>query len=129
MRTLLVLAGAGALGTLARYGTATAAVQVLGARPGGTWAVNILGSFLFGILFAVMEFRWQVSETLKLAVFTGFMGAFTTFSTLAFESADMLRERQYGLLAVHLGGQAVVGVVAVLLGLGLAARVAGARAL
>jgi CrcB protein len=87
------LAALGALGTLARYGLG-GAVQHLheSAFPWGTLAVNTLGCFLFGLVWTLAEERLVISGETRAVVLIGFMGAFTTFSTYAFETAAMLRD-------------------------------------
>ena len=87
------LAALGALGTLARYGLG-GAVQHLheSGFPWGTLAVNTLGCFLFGLVWTLAEERLVISGETRAVVLIGFMGAFTTFSTYAFETAAMLRD-------------------------------------
>ena len=80
---------AGAAGALARYAIGVA----LGGRlyPYGTLAINVIGSFLLGLLLGGPgASRW--SETTTLALGVGFLGAFTTFSTFTNETMDLLRD-------------------------------------
>lgn len=117
---LLGLAVAGGLGALARYGLALGVQRLAGAGfPLGTFVVNMLGCFAFGLVFGVLE-RSLLPSELRPVVLTGFMGAFTTFSTYAFESHALLKSGQFALAALNLGGQVVLGVLAVALGLALA---------
>ena len=117
---LLGLAAAGGLGALARYGL-TLWIERLGGGnfPLGTFGVNILGCFAFGLVFGVFE-RALIPSELRLVVLTGFLGAFTTFSTYAFESHTLLKSAQYLHALLNLGGQVLLGVAAVGLGLALA---------
>jgi len=96
MERLLWIALAGAAGTLARYGLTLGVRGLLPAAspltllPVATATVNVLGCLLFGAVIALMRARGWVDWP-HLAVFTvGFLGAFTTFSTFAFESAELL---------------------------------------
>lgn len=108
---LLLIAFAGATGTLARYGLSS---WVRGwssqGFPWGTLAVNVLGCFLFGlILTAVREKSLVTTETATIWM-VGFLGAFTTFSTLAFESGDFLRSGHLGQAMLNLLANMVLGV-------------------
>lgn len=90
------LAVAGAMGTLARYGLTGLAQRVApniaGGFPWGTLAVNVLGCFLFGLVWSLAESEWAVNSHVRVVIFVGFLGAFTTFSTYAFEAGQMLRD-------------------------------------
>src|SRR3990172_253106 len=78
---LALLALAGSLGTLARYGLAGLVHRYDGASfPWGTLAVNVTGCFLVGLLAALFESRWPVTGETRVILLVGFMGAFTTFS-------------------------------------------------
>ncbi len=112
------LALAGAAGTLARYGLAGAVQNAVGTLfPWGTALVNIVGCMVFGVLVAVMEGRFAISGETRVIVLTGFMGAFTTFSTFVFETEQLLEGARWGLAAGNLVLQNVVGVCALVLGL------------
>jgi len=114
---LLWLSGAGALGTLARYGLA-GLVQRLheSGFPWGTLAVNTLGCFLFGIVWALAEERLVIGGETRLIALVGFMGAFTTFSTYAFETSAMLRDAEWLLAAANVLSQNLLGVLCFFLG-------------
>jgi CrcB protein len=100
------------------YGLGGLCQRAAGASwPLGTWAVNILGSFLFGAIWIMSEHRGLLSAEARTVLLIGFMGAFTTFSTLSFETVQMIRDGQWLLATANAGGQVVVGVVAVLLGM------------
>ncbi|MEM6552863.1 MAG: CrcB family protein [Planctomycetota bacterium] len=98
----LALAGAGGAGTLARYGidvlsqSAAAKRLVL-----GTLLVNLLGSLLYGLVFGLFEARSHWPEPVKLVLLTGFMGAFTTFSTYAFQAVTHARGGQWASTVLH----------------------------
>ncbi len=120
LQKLVLIAVAGGLGTLARYGLAGLVQRAVdGAFPWGTVAVNLLGCFLFGTLWSVMESRVSIGGEARAMILVGFMGAFTTFSTFAFETAQMLREAQWLLAAGNMAVQNLVGIAALLLGLAL----------
>ena len=108
----------GALGALARFGV-YGIVRQMGWHgfPWATFAVNMLGCLLFGAFVSVAEHRIEFSEVTKLAILVGFMGSFTTFSTFALDGSALLREGNYGLAALYLGGQNVLGIAFIFLGL------------
>lgn len=120
MEKILLIALAGAAGTLGRYWLSGAMYAVMGRDfPWGTWAVNIAGCFLFGVVWILAEERGLLSAQTRMIVLVGFMGAFTTFSTYIFESAQLLHDGQWLRMALNLGGQNLVGFVALFLGTGL----------
>jgi CrcB protein len=92
---------------------------VQGAFPWGTFAVNMVGCFLFGLVYAAFEQRLEWPGDLRGIVLTGFMGAFTTYSTFAFNTADLIRESQYALAAANVIAQNVLGVALIFAGLAL----------
>jgi len=120
---ILLIAAAGACGSLARYGLGGLVQRLAGpAWPLGTWTVNILGSLLFGVVWAMSmadERGIVISAEARIIILAGFMGAFTTFSTLSFETAQMLRDGQWVLAGANVGGQVVVGLAAVFVGMAL----------
>jgi CrcB protein len=85
----LGLALAGATGTLCRVGLSALVARWLPRFPWGTIAVNTLGSFLFGLLWALSVHHKVLSPELRLIVLGGFMGAFTTFSTYVFDTVQL----------------------------------------
>lgn len=88
----ILLGAAGASGALARYVIhALIAPAARGAFPWSTLAVNCIGSFAFGLVAVLAETNGLLSPRARVVVLTGFLGAFTTFSTFAFESAELLR--------------------------------------
>ena len=96
MTKLLMIAAAGLVGTLARYGLGgLVQKQVDSLFPLGTVVVNILGCLLFGILWSWAENRITVDSSLRAAIFIGFFGAFTTFSSFGYETVALLRESQW----------------------------------
>lgn len=121
MQNLLWIAAAGGVGALARYGLGGLVHRLWGPSfPWGTFTVNILGCFMFGLVWALAETRFAISGQMRLIVLTGFMGSFTTFSTFVFESGMLLRDGQYLLAAANMIGQNLVGLLALFLGLALA---------
>jgi CrcB protein len=93
MLQLIAIAAGGALGALARYGMSSAVYAWLGRGfPWGTLAVNLLGSFLMGLLFVLLIERLSWAPEWRGAILIGFLGAFTTFSTFSIETLNLLEE-------------------------------------
>lgn len=123
---LLVLAAAGALGTLARFGLSMFVQrQADSTFPYGTLGVNMLGCLLFGVLWGLGEHRAFLSHETRALVLVGFMGAFTTFSSFVFDSYRLgFLEGAWGLAALNVSAQNLFGFAAVALGVVLARWVA-----
>jgi CrcB protein len=118
LQKLLLIATAGALGTLARYGLGGLVHLLAGsAFPWGTVTVNLLGSFLFGVLWSVADSRLPIGPQIRAIGLVGFMGAFTTFSTFSFEAGQMLRDSEWLRVAAYLLLHNVLGIACLLLGL------------
>jgi fluoride exporter len=82
MTKLLLIALAGALGTLARYGLTLGLSRAWGDRfPWGTLTVNLVGCALFGFVLALFRERARIGPEAATVLLVGFMGAFTTFSS------------------------------------------------
>jgi fluoride exporter len=112
----------GFLGANARLVVAQAIGTAVSTRfPLGTFVINIVGSFLLGVLGTLVPQRMSPgSEGLRLALGVGFLGAFTTFSTLEFESHTLLEGGEFFLAMLNMIGSLVVGLVAVRLGIVIA---------
>ncbi|MGM8227220.1 fluoride efflux transporter CrcB [Cellvibrio sp. ARAG 10.3] len=83
----LAVAVGGALGAMARYGVVSYLAPLTGHRfPLGTLCVNISGSFLIGVCYVVLDEKLAASPEWRLLTMTGFLGAFTTFSTFSLDA-------------------------------------------
>jgi CrcB protein len=109
--TMGLVAVCGALGSVARLLVSTGVRQAVG-EPYlvGTFVVNVLGCLLFGVCWGYASGNW--SKAMQAAVFTGFFGGFTTFSSFAFESWELLQEGRFGLALGNILLQNVLGVLA-----------------
>lgn len=104
----------GFVGTCLRYLTGKLCHTIaLGAFPLGTFIVNIIGSFLIGLLFGVAERTHAISPTMSALLITGFCGGFTTFSSFANDTYLLLSGRHYFTLALYSVLTLVLGVVLV----------------
>jgi len=117
---IIALAAAGACGTLARYGLAGLVQRWAGRDwPWGTLAVNALGCLLAGVFWSVAESRLSISPHWRAVVLIGFMGAFTTFSSLCLETSQLARDAEWLAAGANLVANNVAGVVCVIVGLAL----------
>ena len=123
MTLLLAVFLAGAAGAVCRY-LLDGAVQARwdGAFPAGTFVVNLTGAFGLGIVTGFVTQHTAAPALIKVGIGTGLIGAFTTFSTLAYESLRLLREgaARYGLL--NLVGSTAAGLLLAVVGLAIGAR-------
>jgi len=126
MRELVLIAIAGAAGSLCRYGVSGAVYRWLGDRfPYGTLAVNVIGCFLLAFLMQVGLSTDVVPRHYRVALAVGFLGAFTTFSTFGYETTRLLEDGAWGPAAMNVGANLVLGVLAVIGGLVLGRTIVG----
>lgn len=117
LQKLLWLSLAGACGTVSRFAVCEIAAKANnGPIPLGTFAVNISGSFLFGLIYAGAQSKLNLSAETRVILLAGFMGAFTTFSTFAFDIAKLLKSAQWMHACGNAIGQVVLGVAALVAG-------------
>lgn len=113
---ICLVAVGGMAGSVLRFVAGTLLMQKAGtAFPWSTFAVNIAGSLLIGWI-AGMSAKHPGFQAWQLLLATGFCGGFTTFSALSNESLHMLRQQQYGLLAVYIGASLILGIGAAAFG-------------
>lgn len=122
---ILWVAVAGALGAVARYGlTVLLAQRVNSAFPWATLGINLAGSFALAFLSRLLLER-AVPPALRLAVTTGFLGAFTTFSTFTWELLWLGRERRVAQAVAYAAVSVLAGLFLAWLGYGLAGYLTG----
>jgi CrcB protein len=110
MSKIAWIALAGGLGTLARYGV-TGLVQARTGTgfPWGTFAVNAAGCLIFGFVLAAAETKLTLAPETQAAILIGFLGAFTTFSSLISETRLLAIDSTLLLAGANLLGQTLVG--------------------
>jgi fluoride exporter len=117
---LVLIALGGAAGAVTRYLVDTSvATRVGGAFPWGTLVVNLTGSLVLGLLYALTIERGVLPATVRAPLMIGFVGAYTTFSTLMLESWRLLEDGAAGLALANLLGSVLIGMVALFIGIGL----------
>ena len=117
MDKIIYLMVAGSLGTLARYGISIffnkyAVVNF----PIGVFAANMLGSFLFGLIWALSEDKGIVNSNMRLIILVGFMGSFTTFSTFAFDNTIYITQLDWAKLVLNILANNIGGIFLIYLG-------------
>src|SRR5579883_2481877 len=100
MIELALLAAGGVLGVFLRYGI-TKSPLLLGALSVNVLMVNVIGSFILGA-FAVLSQQWNLDEKYAMLVAIGFCGGLTTMSSFALESANLIDNKQYSLVALNI---------------------------
>ncbi len=114
LQRLFLLALAGALGTIVRFlllEFVKTKTGTLLAFPLGTLVVNMTGCFLTGLFLEFAEMRLHIASELRVIVMVGFMGAFTTFSSVIVETAHLIRKADWIAVHMNLVVENIVGLV------------------
>jgi len=117
--TLLQVAAGGALGASARYLTGVGAVRLFGhGFPWGTLIVNVVGSFLMGVLIVTLAQKGGMRFAPFLTI--GLLGGFTTFSAFSLDAVTLFERGQIGAAAGYVAASVVVSIAALFFGLWIA---------
>jgi CrcB protein len=120
---ILAVSLGGVLGANARYLVAVYVAERLGtAFPYGTLLINVSGSLVIGFFLTLAAERFSVDPLWRLFFATGFLGAYTTFSSYTFEAAQLMRDGAYGLAFLYLFGSVLAGMIGVFAGIVAAER-------
>ena len=121
LKQILIVALGGAIGSLARYKLGGFALHHTESWnfPVSTFSINLIGCFLIGILAALVEHHDLFSPSVRLLVFTGVLGGFTTFSAFGYESAFLLRRGLIEIAFAYVSASVLCGIAAVFAGLKL----------
>ncbi len=124
MKQALLVGLGGAFGSIARYLLGSFILQkVPNLRfPLGTFAINILGCLLIGILAGFAEKRGSFSPDLRLFLFTGICGGFTTFSAFAYEGVFLMRRSETPTALLYAAASIILGFFAVWIGFKIIVR-------
>ena len=119
MLYLIVFVGAGIGGAL-RHGVNVGAVRLFGyGFPLGTLIVNVLGSFLMGLLAGYFALRPGIGQHMRLLLTTGILGGFTTFSAFSLDTALLIERHAYGAAAGYIVGSVAASISALFFGLAI----------
>lgn len=128
MKQLLLVGLGGAIGSVARYLVGIAIIRVTGpAFPFNTLFVNVVGSFIMGVVIAVLvkiDLPTYVTP-IRLFVAVGLLGGFTTFSSFSADVAILWERGSYAECALYMATSVVLSIFALFLGLFLVRRLAG----
>lgn len=121
LRSILLVAMGGALGSVGRF-LLSKAVQEHAATafPVATFAVNVVGCFVIGLVYGLSLRGNEPAGDMKLLLATGFCGGFTTFSTFMNEGSALMKDEHYTYMMLYLFGSLALGLIAVLSGQQLA---------
>lgn len=113
----MAIGAGGFLGANARYLVGLWAVEYWGPTfPWGTLVVNVAGSFILGFYLALVTERFVGRPGTRLFVATGFLGAFTTFSTFSYEAVNLVATGALGVAVVYVASSLVLGLAAAIAG-------------
>jgi len=115
MINILLVGGGGFLGAVVRYllGGWVLHHTMDSKFPWGTFVVNVLGGFAIGLLSGVAERSCLIGPHLRLLLFTGVLGGFTTFSAFGFDAFFLLRRGHWGIAAIYAGASVMICILAV----------------
>jgi fluoride exporter len=117
LRTIILVGTGGFIGSVMRY-----LVQyymeksMMSTFPWGTLSANIAGSFIMGVVFALADKGNLLNAEWRIFLTVGICGGFTTFSAFSYNNYMMLKEQVYGSLLLNIGGNLLLGIFAVYLG-------------
>ena len=120
MKNLLLVFIGGGFGSTLRYIIGKYLNDAENGIPYGTFAANVLGSLLIGLILGFAMKNNAISQNQLLLLATGFCGGFTTFSTFAYENHLFLKSGDFTTFAIYTIASFVLGFLAVFLGLFLA---------
>ena len=101
-KAMLIAGAGGFIGTCLRFLTGKLCHSLsTSAFPWGTFAVNIAGSFIIGLLFGLAERHNVLSPSMNVLLITGFCGGFTTFSSMADDMFVLLEQRHWAIFATY----------------------------
>ena len=121
MKMIVMAAAGGAIGAAGRYLVGVGAVRVFGyGFPWGTLVVNVVGSFMMGLLIESLALRFSVSNEVRTFLATGVLGGFTTFSAFSLDFVVLMERKEHVTALFYLSGSVSFSIFALFAGLGMA---------
>lgn len=117
MKNVTLVAAGGAVGAVSRYAISGLTHRIFNTSfPLGTLAVNTIGCLLIGFLLEIANQTTWISDSWRLALGIGFLGALTTFSTFGYETLELVKESQWTLAFANIAINVLIGLFSVWLG-------------
>ena len=117
MNHILLIAVGGAIGAVCRFLLGGLIQEKISSTmPWGTLAVNVIGCFFIGLLIRAVEEK-AVPDSIRFVAITGFLGAFTTFSTFGLETVMCFKSDGLTLATFNVGCNVIIGIMAVFFGI------------
>lgn len=117
MSGLLWVALGGAIGSAARHGVNVSSARLLGSGlPFGTLIVNVLGSFLMGLLMALLTRKFEGNDAARLFLTTGILGGFTTFSAFSLDVFNLMQRGENSMAIIYILASVLLSIIAVFAG-------------
>lgn len=118
---VLAIAAGAVPGALSRYQLTEWTKAKFGTKfPYGTFVINLTGCLAMGFFFTISKGITGYPKELDLLIRTGFLGSYTTFSTYGFDTLSLWRNKQTASTAFYWAGSAILGLIAVMIGVAIA---------
>ncbi|WP_297333878.1 fluoride efflux transporter CrcB [Flavobacterium sp.] len=118
LKSILLVGVGGAAGSMLRYLTALLVNRYANSHfPWATFTVNVLGCFLIGLLFGLLDKQQIANQNIRLLLITGFCGGYTTFSAFSIENLSLLQGQNSLVAFAYMAASIIAGLAAVWLGL------------
>ncbi len=120
MNMLFAIAAGGALGAVGRHLVSGSVMRWAGGGfPWGTLTVNVVGSFILGMLVEYLALRWSASQEMRGFLVVGVLGGFTTFSAFSLDAVLLLERGSLGPAFAYIGGNVLLSIGGLFAGLWL----------
>lgn len=121
LQKIALIAAAGALGSVSRFALDSFVKNYYsGSFPLGIAIINVLGCFIFGFVWSLAEKAILITSESKIIILTGFVGAFTTFSTLMFDTYNLANISNWHSAALNMTIQIIAGFISLVAGIKIA---------